>query len=467
MGRLARCQVLRDSEERVVDALEWLGGEGRYRSEVAEHRAEAFIQRNRPILRALGVTAILEREGGVSRIRFRASTSVGACPLWSPVTGKPEYGLVVEPRFPWSSVGEVLSETGFRVVPELLPLSDVPCSDRHVPVWVLSSMVLLRLDALLKASTRRFVWVSADQAVPRGRVEWDRYSRSRWPHMRLLDFPCVFPDLRDDELLKAAVHFVLLLHRGALLTQRQGGVVVRRLLALCEDLLQRVRAIPPRRPDVKLLRRWRRSMLMSQGWAQGLEAIEWTVEERGLGGREDWAGLSWRMNMEVFFESWVEMLAEKVARRVGGRLRVGRLEATRTAVDWRPKYRGAQRSLVPDVIVERPDCTLILDAKYKSVAEQIWARGWSNLSEELQERFRDDFFQVLAYSTLFDTPRVVAVLVYPVAAEGFDPDRSMVRGLVETSGQRRVEVAISAVPLGGPLEPCLERLIQLVVAPLV
>jgi hypothetical protein len=43
-----------------------------------------------------------------------------------------------------------------------------------------------------------------------------------------------------------------------------------------------------------------------------------------LAGLSDLAGLAWRMDMEVFFEAWVEAVAEDAARRVGSGLRAGR-----------------------------------------------------------------------------------------------------------------------------------------------
>ena len=82
---------------------------------------------------------------------------------------------------------------------------------------------------------------------------------------------------------------------------------------------------------------------------------------------------------------------------------------------WAPPSAGSQRSLVPDLVMEREDVVVVLDAKYKRHAEEIERLGWANADEVLREHHRNDVLQALAYSALFDAPRVVACLVYPAS----------------------------------------------------
>jgi 5-methylcytosine-specific restriction endonuclease McrBC regulatory subunit McrC len=169
--------------------------------------------------------------------------------------------------------------------------------------------------------------------------------------------------------------------------------------------------------------------------------------------------------MELFFEAWVEAIAERASRRVGARLFSGRRNETRSPLEWVPKATGSQRSLVPDVVLQRGDVTVVLDAKYKRHAEQIERLGWLNADDALREQHRNDVLQALAYSTLFDAPRVVACLVYPashatwqgLAAQG----RVVSRARVRSGGQRVIELALMAVPLSGDREaaaPAIEQL---------
>jgi hypothetical protein len=453
-----------------VDAVSWLGGRGRDPSVTAELLANSLVRANVGLLRDFGVDADVRRSEGATVIALRTSTRIGAVPLVSPVTGRPDFGLVIEPRFAWTSIGDVLSYTGFKVIPRLLPLPELPLSDRRIPSWVLSSVVLHRLQELLDRLTRRFTISSADHPAPKGSVDWAEYSGRRIPTGRALDVPCRFPDLRDDEALRSAIHFTLRQHQGSLLGQRSGGVIVLKLLTLCEQLLSRVAGTPPSRPKWTQLSAWRRLPIGSAVYREGLQAIEWTTEERGLAGLSELAGLSWQLDMENFFEAWVETIAERVAACAGARLRSGRKEQTRIALDWRPPRLGAQRSLVPDLVVERPDCTMVIDAKYKSHAEEIRISGWNRLDDVIRERHRADLLQVLAYSTLFDAPRVIACLVYPCLPETYtslhDRGQLVSRAMVPAGG-RQIELLLATAPIGTDANETIAALAHALLHPLI
>jgi hypothetical protein len=436
-----------DNSARFVPVAEWLGGT----DGAAERQAEHLITANRGLLRDVGVTADVARRNGQTGLTFTAASHVGAIPLLSPVSGRADLGLVVEPRFPWTCAGDVMASTGSKVVPTLLALPAVPRSERRVPPWVLSSVVLARVRALLAAMQRRFVVADANVQAPKGQVHWTRYATTRFACGQALSLPCRFPDLRNDDELTAAMHWVVRRHRESLRSQGSGGVIVRRLLADCEDLLMRLGGVSPQVPTLARRTAWHQHPLSSRVFREGLTAIDWTVEDRGLGGLSELSGLAWRLDMATFFEAWVETLAHHTARRHGAQLRAGRTSATKVALDWQPPSAGSQRSLVPDVVMQRSDVVVVLDAKYKRHAQEIERLGWANTDEWLREQHRDDVLQALAYSTLFDAPRVVACLVYPAAPDVWQGlvyrRRDCMRARVR-SGPRHVELALLAVPMG-------------------
>ncbi len=54
--------------------------------------------------------------------------------------------------------------------------------------------------------------------------------------------------------------------------------------------------------------------MLTESFVEGLQAIHWTVEERGLAGLSDLEGIPWTMPMEQFFEAWVETVMRSRAR---------------------------------------------------------------------------------------------------------------------------------------------------------
>ena len=146
---------------------------------------------------------------------------------------------------------------------------------------------------------------------------------------------------------------------------------------------------------------------------RGLEAIEWTIDERGLAGLGDLQGLPWIMPMETFFEAWLETIGSFLVRKIGGNLKTGRRRETITPISWNPPFVGSQKYLLPDVIIEKENEIIILDAKYKEHWEEMNFNSWANLEEEIRERHREDLLQILAYSSVTDKKTITSCLIYP------------------------------------------------------
>ena len=230
----------------------------------------------------LNVSIETNYDGREVGLTIRSGNSVGALPLASPTSARPDFGLVVTPRFPWAGIGPMLAAMGWRVSPSPLKLPLLRRSERRVPRWVLASMILVRLKALLDSLDRRFEITQEDRRAPRGNVDWARYATRALPRGRFLSIPCTFPELRDDGLLKGAIRHTLEQQIHSLETQKEHGAFVHRLLDFAGLLLQRVRMVPLYIPSGAALESWRQRPLRSEALLDGLTAIEWSVEERGL-----------------------------------------------------------------------------------------------------------------------------------------------------------------------------------------
>ena len=97
--------------------------------------AESFLRLNESSLAKLDVKPEIGSSDAGVRVRLVPGGRAGAIPLRSAQTGHVGGGLVVEPRFGWSGVGNVLSLTGWAAAPEFLEGPLVPGSGREVPPW--------------------------------------------------------------------------------------------------------------------------------------------------------------------------------------------------------------------------------------------------------------------------------------------------------------------------------------------
>jgi 5-methylcytosine-specific restriction endonuclease McrBC regulatory subunit McrC len=369
-------------------------------------------------------------------------------PLRSPVSGQVEHGLVIQPRFGWDGIGAMLAGTGATVLPQLPRMPALPRADTGVPPWVISAVVLSRLEAFMQHSPRRFAEVNALCDRPRGRIHWGKYISEHLARAHPESVPCAYSALQQDEALLGAIHATALKQLQSLASVRADALIVRRLM----DRFQTVRhATCFTRPrwDALSIASGRRDV---NDQADAIEAMLWTRDDRGLGGLSDSNGLAWMLPMEEVFETWIETLVRELAKVVGGSVRTGRQRDTLRPLYWNPPYSGSQRYLLPDVELIRDDETVIFDAKYKSHWEEIDEERWHGVRNETREAHRSDLLQVLAYAGATSASRVTCVLVYPCHESTWQSLRLRQRQyhVAEVpAGARTVRLLLIALPLAG------------------
>jgi hypothetical protein len=209
------------------------------------------------------------------------------------------------------------------------------------------------------------------------------------------------------------------------------------------------------------LESWYRTSLKTEIFEEGLQAVEWTIEDRGLAGLADLQGIAWIMSMELFFEAWVETVAEKLSRQIGGVLRSGRKRETVTPLKWKPPYTGSQRYLLPDLVIERENETIIIDAKYKSHWEELSRHEWYSTAKAFQEQHRADLLQILAYTSPTTTKKIVACLAYPCQESTWQSLKQRERLWHRASlyaGSRQIDVILSALPMAANIDEVVQQL---------
>lgn len=411
--------------------------------------AKQFLNLNRKTFQKLDIEPEIYYSGDALKLKVAAHAKIGAIPLLSPVTHNNEYSLIVKPRFGWKGIGPILSTTGWKILPDILNLPQLKISERRIPPWVLSSVVLGRLDKLIQQLDRRFEMDESHHSKPKGTVNWIDYAQKQITRGQFLNFRCRYPDLQENRELKSVVHYALKRQRQSLQTQRDAGVYVLQLIDYCNNLIQKVAGCSPKRPNTLQVKTLQSSLLQSEAIQKGLEAVVWTTENKGLAGLGDLSGLPWMMSMEELFESYVESVFEKLVQQIGGKIKSGRERETVVPIRWEPSFLGSQSSLVPDLVIERENEVYIIDAKYKDHWEDLNMDSWYNISDKIRERHRNDLLQILAYASLPESKEVTCCLMYPCKQKTWDSLIQRGRHIHSAEinrGDRRIQLHLSAIP---------------------
>lgn len=414
---------------------------------------DAFLSRNRVALNALNLEPrIVSGRDGV-RLELQPGLRAGAIPLRSAVSGQVAGGVVISPRFGWPGVGQVLSATGWGSGPEFLSLPLVPGSGREVPPWVLAGPVLRRLKDLLEHLRPGYIEREEVRSHPRGQIQWHSYLRRQMPAGRWHQLPCRFSELDTDSRLRQVVRWTLERLHTDLGSVGGSDAIATSLIGQIVLLLEHVLDVPARRPlRGELEQDLGGGPMASLALREGLRAIGWIVDERGLGGGRTSDGLAWTLPLEQLWERFVESQVRDEAARTGGRVRVGRLGETVIPLAWNDSSHKALGHLIPDFVVHRHDGIEIVDAKYKSHFADLDANRWSALAEETQSSMRADLHQVLAYAaTAGSADKIRATLIYPVRRRLYDDlqqyNRAETRAIIPV-GYRQITLRMKAVAFG-------------------
>lgn len=413
---------------------------------------EAFARINFSALNALDVGLEVGGSKSGSVIKLVPGGKTGAIPLRAVQTGRVTSGLIVKPRFGWSGIGQVLSTIGWQSSPNFLSLPMVPGSGREIPPWVLAGPVLNRLYHMLQELRRGYRLREENLTKPRGKILWHQYAQKSMPRGRWDSLPCRYPDLDTDPLLKSYIRWTTERILCDLQGLAESDLVIFILIKLAQKIivqLSEVRALIPRVDDLKRILRV--GTLESEVLRRGLEAIEWVVDERGLGGGREMDGLAWSLSLDELWEMYVECIVRKEAATWGGEIKVGRRGETTFPLYWTDSTHRSLGHLVPDIVVKKGRSIKVIDAKYKAHLAELDEAGWNRFAEEKKEAHRADIHQVLAYASLYDAEEITATLIYPLRKSTYESLKNKGRDVSRAElyrGQRKVLLELRGVTFG-------------------
>ncbi len=112
---------------------------------------------------------------------------------------------------------------------------------------------------------------------------------------------------------------------------------------------------------------------------------------------------AWRIDYSCFFERYVQYIFAQLAHKRGARV----FNNPHFRING-PKPVWALKYLEPDLVMIKDGDQVVVDAKYKSHMYNC-----DSNSTELHDVFRDDFHQVLAYSSFSSAQQKRAIIAYP------------------------------------------------------
>jgi hypothetical protein len=418
--------------------------------------ADSFLRMNEKTLGRLDVSAEVTSSDSGIRLSLIPGSRTGAIPLRSAQTGHVSAGFLVEPRFGWGGVGRVLTQTGWQTQPDFLEGPLVPGSGREVPPWVLAGPVLARLSDLLRALRRGYRIEEEVLRHPRGQIVWPRYLRDSLVRGKWDRLPCRFPDLANDPKLRRMIRWGVERVRQALMAVTGSDAIARLLVAVADEVLMQLRDVTPLVPERDELTRLADNRVADLLLRNGLEALGWVVDERGLGGGREMDGLAWSMRLDELWENYVEAKVRREAAAIGGSVRVGRKRETVFPLEWTDPSHRSMGHLIPDIVVFQGKSVHIVDAKYKAHMAELDEHGWHRFTTDVREAHRADIHQVLAYSSLYAAEEVKATLVYPLRQSTYEALRERGRDVSTANllhGARQVRLELRGMPFGASRDP--------------
>ena len=358
-----------------------------------ETAVQKFLLRNEEVFRFLEVDAAGEyTDNGKYVLKLTTSKYIGCAPLISPSTGLPTGNLIITGRF-GEDVSELLSMIGEFVEPEfsdkfrLFSVSFV-----KPPLYFECQNFIDRYLEAKQYKWRKFEHIEKIESKPSNSTRWDKYALNSYNPRNTLRFPNSCNVLSKDHNEWNELNYVLNLCINEIMSSR---TPIRSRMAYMEKISHLINTYDrhslPVISEIKI-------HMSDPIVIKRLKEVANRVLQKTISSQH-----AWRLDFAEFFERYVQYLLRDVARSKGARILCNPhfpILGQRPA--WALKY------IEPDIIIDKSDVQYIIDAKYKSHIYQI-----NNDSDQLRETFREDFHQVLAYSSFNGNRQKHIMLIYP------------------------------------------------------
>lgn len=359
---------------------------------------QKFINYNSSLFDFLGVQPFFKGSDQNISLSFRSSNFIGAIPLRASDTGKQIGDLVVMPRFTgqdrFEDYIDILNILGSEISPEAidsLPL--VSGRNFRPPLYLEAVKFIAALEHLVMKSWRKFDRIEKIKNELKGEINWNKYVANSYKTENILKFPIntnVLNELHDDY---AEIRYVFDICKDELLSpntpQRIKNVIRPKLNFLDGKLyLHKPKLVN------KIIIRFSDTPIIKMCKELGNKILNFNLVE----------STAWRVDFSDVFEKFVQHIFKETAKETGAKVFTNPKFYSQLFknYNWELKY------IEPDVIYQKENFLVFIDAKYKSNLYNKFEN-----SETLKEDHRHDLHQIMAYSSFSKTSSKFGFLCYP------------------------------------------------------
>jgi len=359
---------------------------------------QKFIAYNSSQFKFIGVQPSIIGSDQNIVLTFRSSSFIGTIPLRAPDTGKQIGDFVVMPRFTgrdrFEDYIEILNLLGKEISPEVidsLPLASG--KNFRPPLYLEAVKFISSLEELLSRPWRKFGNIEKLSDQPTGQINWNKYINSEYKIENRLQFPARKNILSEFHSEYAEVRYVFDICKNELLSsntpQRIKNAIRVKLNSIEEKLYRHKPKVTNNifvkssdSPTVKICKEQANIIL-------NFNLVDSTA---------------WRVDFSDVFEKFVQYIFREVARETGGKLFANFKFHSRPS----SHYSWELKHIEPDVIYQKGNCLVFIDAKYKSNLYNKFDK-----SEILKDDHRHDLHQIMAYSSFSKCDLKYGFLCYP------------------------------------------------------
>ena len=358
-----------------------------------ETAVQKFILRNAETFKFMEVDAVGEYvDSGKYVLKLTTSKYIGCVPLLSPKTGLPSGNMIITGRF-GEDVSELLSVIGEFVEPEFNEKIKLSLGSYvKPPLYFECQNYIDRYIEAKKFKWRKFDNVEQIQAHPTNSTKWEKYALKSYNPHNTLRYPNSCNYLSKNHREWEELNYVLNICIDEIMSTR---TPIRSRMAYMSKITNLLNTYDrhslPVVSEIKI-------HMSDPVVIKELKEVANRVLQNSSSSQN-----AWRLDFAEFFERYVQFIFKEIARAKGARIICNpHFPVYGYKPAWVLKY------IEPDIILDKCDIQYIVDAKYKSHIYQV-----NGDSEQLRETFREDFHQVLAYSSFSGSKQKNIMLVYP------------------------------------------------------